>query len=233
MLKFECKKCGKCCEDFGNHGHYLPLFEWEVTELRDIAKNKNVNLNIKPIDVMLDKKSGFAFTFQYGMLNEPCPFLINKSCSIYENRPIACRQFPIGKTHAVSNMINLSNFIHCENFNNREFLEMMSNNAKEIKLRKDYISSKFIETYGDCYDYCLQKDIIEQIMLKTMSSYVGKIAPIKLNESDFNKHEILPFFEYLVKASFMKDKEKEATVDFLKNKDKLLNKRERTDMNSG
>ena len=96
--EFECEKCGRCCH-LG-----VPLF------LPDLASlNSRVNLSKlrsvvkvylspgqeppKGIRLFLDSEDSGD-----GAVDTRCPFLDeNNRCSLYENRPIACRVFPLGQ----------------------------------------------------------------------------------------------------------------------------------------
>ena len=79
-----CKKgCSLCCE----HGDY-PLSELEFhylytayEQLNDSIKTE-INKNIEEI-----KKQNLELY--------SCPFLINNSCSVYNNRPFVCRSFGV------------------------------------------------------------------------------------------------------------------------------------------
>ena len=98
--RFECRRCGYCCSNFGK-SRTLPVFEFEIPGLKERAKQEGVVLVFVPENVFLDKRSGQLFCLNYGMAVMPCPFLIeNKGlhgCSIYKNRPLICRKFPLEK----------------------------------------------------------------------------------------------------------------------------------------
>lgn len=86
-LPFLCNKCGVCCtlEDFLTAG-----------EIKDVPqKRPDVRLRMKSLFEMLgciwkDSKEKYD---QY-VTHNPCPFLNEKSCSIYEIRPEGCRLYP-------------------------------------------------------------------------------------------------------------------------------------------
>jgi Fe-S-cluster containining protein len=86
-LPFLCSKCGVCCtlDDFLTAGEVNAKPE-------EIPK---VHAKLKALFEMLGKifETGEAKYEQYIMQN-PCPFLVDKSCSIYEIRPVGCRLFP-------------------------------------------------------------------------------------------------------------------------------------------
>jgi Fe-S-cluster containining protein len=86
-LPFLCNKCGICCtlEDFLTAGEIS-------AKLQD---QPEVSAKIKGLFEALGKifEAGESKYDKYIMQN-PCPFLVDKSCSIYEIRPDGCRLFP-------------------------------------------------------------------------------------------------------------------------------------------
>lgn len=116
-MEFVCnyEKCkSKCCRDLKNNKmlinydldskrfiHFLTipnevgiaLFNDEKKLLIERAKELNIQLNIKPLRGFLGKDKKIC-VFKWFIDHENCPFLINNSCNIYENRPLVCRSFP-------------------------------------------------------------------------------------------------------------------------------------------
>jgi Fe-S-cluster containining protein len=86
-LPFLCNKCGVCCtlDDFLTAG-----------EIKAKAQEQpEVHAKLKALYDELGKllEAGEAEYDDYTMHN-PCPFLCNKTCMIYQIRPEGCRQFP-------------------------------------------------------------------------------------------------------------------------------------------
>jgi Fe-S-cluster containining protein len=86
-LPFLCSKCGVCCtlEDFLTAGEVNAKPE-EYTEVHSKLK-------------VLFKSLGEVFEISESKYDQyiqksTCPFLVNSLCSIYEIRPIGCRNFP-------------------------------------------------------------------------------------------------------------------------------------------
>ena len=170
--KFICKGCGECCKKFGKgKNSSLPLFEWEVEQYKELAKQKGINLNISPLHYFLDKKSGFVFCLNYGMFNTPCPFLQENKCSIYDYRALICRQFPLlnvpeivkeNKESMKTNNIGASDFFsHCPNFENQKHFEENFKIGERTSV--DEIKEYLKEVYGECYDYALQSNFFKKI----------------------------------------------------------------------
>jgi Fe-S-cluster containining protein len=73
---------------------FLILKDWEYEffhqELVEIRSNRKVLLG----SVAYDLKSNTTIVFNYTLDGQDCPFLNDNLCSIYEKRPLVCRQFP-------------------------------------------------------------------------------------------------------------------------------------------
>ena len=86
-LPFLCSKCGKCCtlEDFLTAGEIKIQPE----------KNLELNARIKALFELLGKIwETSEENYNKHIANNPCPFLVDRYCSIYEVRPDGCRLFP-------------------------------------------------------------------------------------------------------------------------------------------
>lgn len=86
-LPFLCIKCGVCCklEDFLTAGEITAKPEEQL----------QVHAKVKAFFEELGKmwKADRAKYDEY-IAHTPCPFLVDKACSIYEIRPIGCQLFP-------------------------------------------------------------------------------------------------------------------------------------------
>ncbi len=86
-LPFVCSKCGACCtlEDFLTAG--------EINAKPQ--EHPEVHAKIKTLFEELGKKwEADESEYDKYVQQNPCPFLVDKSCSIYELRPEGCRLFP-------------------------------------------------------------------------------------------------------------------------------------------
>lgn len=75
----ECIGCGECCSNF------LPMTDKEVKHIRKIVRSRHLKpINHVPV-VLVNAVDGY------------CPFLDrnrgDKKCTIYEHRPLICRDF--------------------------------------------------------------------------------------------------------------------------------------------
>ncbi len=86
-LPFLCIKCGACCklEDFLTAGE-INAKPQERPEV--LAKNKAL---FEELGKMWEADQA---KYDEYIAHTPCPFLVNKACSIYEIRPEGCRLFP-------------------------------------------------------------------------------------------------------------------------------------------
>ncbi len=95
---FQCRRCGTCC-------HYVfPLFTPDLTKLE---KATNLSKMRGYVKVYLSEGNkppqGIRLFLDAGNPERPptervpCPFLeSDKTCAIYDDRPLACRRFPLG-----------------------------------------------------------------------------------------------------------------------------------------
>jgi Fe-S-cluster containining protein len=86
-LPFLCSKCGVCCtlDDFLTAG--------EVTS--KLQERPEVHAKMKVLSEELGKMfEADEEKYDQHITHTPCPFLVDKSCSIYEIRPDGCRLFP-------------------------------------------------------------------------------------------------------------------------------------------
>jgi Fe-S-cluster containining protein len=206
-MKFECKCCGVCCSNFGDADHkYLPIFESEVDSYKKIAKTKNVKIGFKPVKYLLDKKSGIVFVYLYGMTTEPCPFLENKKCSVYEDRAIICRQFPLlwtAKLHIGDNF-GASCFSECPKFNcKKEFDDKFPID----EIQKEEIDNYLKETYGDCFDSAVLSNTIGRKILEIIKKHdiAGDFRLKEIEEKDLIKYDQVPFIKFLRLRGFDED----------------------------
>ena len=86
-LPFLCNKCGVCCtlDDFLTAG--------EINAKPQ--EHPEVQAKVKALFEALGKMwEGDEAKYDQYIMQTPCPFLIDKSCYIYEIRPEGCRLFP-------------------------------------------------------------------------------------------------------------------------------------------
>ncbi|MBD3229592.1 MAG: hypothetical protein GF329_15535 [Candidatus Lokiarchaeota archaeon] len=88
-ISFQCLKCGNCCKT-----KYLCLYPHELGKAFELADEVGINLEIQPLRFRIDFKNEIILDLIYKVKTKPCPFYINGTCEIHENRFIACRKYP-------------------------------------------------------------------------------------------------------------------------------------------
>ncbi len=95
---FSCEKglaCfGTCCRN-----RYLTLTPYDVLRLKNSLKMHSDEFLVRHTVYRLDPESGFpVISLKMGSDSErECPFLTPVGCSIYRDRPTACRLFPLAR----------------------------------------------------------------------------------------------------------------------------------------
>jgi len=215
QLKFKCLQCGACCKNISGKltsSRGLPLFEWEVNKIKILAKRYKLNIKIKPIDIVLDKKSNSYFCTGYLLANEPCAFLKNNKCLIHKNRPIICRAFPIAKNPLfLNNIPNLSCFSKCPKFNFNNFLS----NSLNLKEGKSYEISKkeIIKKYKKVFDKeTMAASFARDNIFRDFNNLMYNLSKDNLIDLKVIKKEKkiipIPFLQFLVKREFISKKDK-------------------------
>ena len=90
-MSYICRQCGKCCRDLIQKDRGilrgLTLLPEEVDLFPEEFVKPYLGLGRRP------HESGFN-VIAYQLTYEDCPKLEENLCTIYENRPTTCRQFP-------------------------------------------------------------------------------------------------------------------------------------------
>jgi Fe-S-cluster containining protein len=85
-IRFECQGTGKCCTSRDSYGYvYLTL-----EDRRRLSKH--LGISTSAFTRRYCNKTNGYFHLKYPQ--EPCQFLQDKSCTIYEARPVQCRTWP-------------------------------------------------------------------------------------------------------------------------------------------
>ena len=206
-MKFECKCCGWCCRNFGEgNNKYLPIFECEVETYKKIAQKRNIKINFKPVRYLLDEISGVVFVYFYGMTTEPCSFLKDNKCSIYEDRAIICKQFPLlwtAKLH-IGNDFGASCFSECPNLDCKKDFD---DKFPIDEIGKEEIDNYLKETYGSCFDSAVLSNTIGRKILEIIKKHdlAGNLKLKQIEEEDLGKYKVLPFTEFLRVKGFGED----------------------------
>jgi len=210
---FSCQKCGACCQKFG-HGNrnYLPLYDWEVPELENIAKSKNIEIDIRPVSIFYDSISKKFFAVIYGMFDPPCRFYSKeKGCTIYENRPFVCRTFPLFwlPSTVPDRIFGAHCFGHCNMFNHDLFLQSLTKKPLTTK----GISRRVHKYYGNCYISCYGSNKVN-IYITNLLKELEEKNILCLTKIDYGTNiDVMPFFEFLVKNKIISEKKKGKLIE--------------------
>jgi len=224
---FECKKCGWCCKNFSQEKgvNGLPLFEWEKKKFEELAEEKGIKLDIQPTDLIFDKRSNRHICVNYSMKNEPCPFLENNQCSIYTDRPLVCKSFPLAKSPLIPSkdgILNLSGFMKCEHFDNEQFMIHGLGLKKEgvgVHLDKPFMIKKYSEVYGDePLIYSSIRQMIEEFIDETIKKLIEdkKVKFRKVSKFDLDKFAPTSIFDFFIIKGLMDETAKETTIKKLR-----------------
>ncbi len=100
MSKFKCLKCGYCCShsdrDYSEL-RYIPIFYDEIKFLNDLAEKLDIHIEIIPDLMYPDLLNKVYIITTYSLtFPETCGFFdTKKGCSIYEDRPLTCKSYPL------------------------------------------------------------------------------------------------------------------------------------------
>ena len=199
-----------------------------MKKLKQLSEERNVKLDIRPYKPYFDKRQKVAFAMNYAVYDAPCPFLIDNRCSIHADRPLICRKFPIAispyfeilrSKGSTKPQINLSNFYHCKNFNNKDFLKLVEGTRQRSEVDKQYRA-----VYGDCYDDAIHSEMIVAGMANLLEYIIknGYVKLRKIKQSDLDKLTIVPFFDFL--KTILPEETCEKAQAHLLDKDAVLSK---------
>jgi len=216
----------------GTH-NCLPLFEWEVEKLKELAEEKNISLNIKPVDLVLDKRTNRAICMQF-WLEAPCPFLIDNKCSIYEDRPLICKAYPMVDCPYFTGKVMDINVADCNAFTIDEQKLALQGTTEHItsensiKIPRQKLAKRYQNFFGEeCFINSFLigqiKEYTGQIMEKLITDKTIKLR--KISKFDYSKHNPTPFLEFLQLKGLMDEAGKlhliKELTDYNKVKEKL------------
>jgi Fe-S-cluster containining protein len=181
---FTCLRCGQCCKDFVSdsikdmkinefnspitiylHKSYLNLYDWEIENFSKELKNISSNKKILPTIVSFDLVTERTIVHMYTLEGQDCPFLKNNECSIYDKRPLVCRQFPCMQDMGFifsNEPVNLSRNTLCKFEENDEFPA----NLDKKNLSRKELMQIFKRRYGDSFYYNMADRMFTEITAK-------------------------------------------------------------------
>ena len=219
-----CDGCGAtCCQstiiyaslyDVASVSKYFPIFF--------LIKNSKISL---------------VYFFYYGEKDkEHCPYLKNDLCSIYEQRPYACRSYPF--SNIKNDFYNDSN---CPNIVKNEFgMKLADSKRVNPKILKDFIGEDFlskkesiIEISEEFVKFCNKNDLLipyekhyanNEIYMNfkpSMQKNLYLIHPFKIAALRLNKQKLFDGKEYFLSIIQELIKTQTNVKELLKSKEKL------------
>lgn len=224
-LKFECNCCGECCRHISDEegsANGLPLFEWEIDKIKKFLTDKNLKAEIKPIDLVFDKKSGKYFCTGYVLAKEPCVFLNGCKCSIHKDRPIFCRAFPVARNpEFLDDVPDLNCFSRCPNFDFKAFLRNSLGlvEGKPFNLSRKKVNEEYAKTFDEeIMKNSFARDSILSFFDETMAALSKEgLIDIELVDKVPEGKKVIPFLQFLVENKFIGEKEKDKLIEDWKN----------------
>ncbi len=169
---FECKRCGKCCENPGE----IAIFEWEKEIIEKEAEKEN-NGNAVVVPGIIAKIGNSKIIVQWKIRNKgKCLFFdeISRRCKIYENRPLVCRAYPLS----------------CSGINLKEVREIIGEECKYAKIpfnigekitKKELIERLKLE-YGEIFLWAFRLDVARIFIMDLLKFYEEEIKKLDTNE---------------------------------------------------
>lgn len=209
-VSFQCKKCGQCCKRFAKG--FLPLWEFEVYEMLELAKEKGIEIpagKIKPVDPLFEEITGVIVFPYYGLFMEPCPFLDKKNnCRIYDQRFSICRRFPILIHPEYKNFlkdgIEEKDFMLCENFDLPVFLNQVNFQPSKEKSMK-----AFEKAFGRIAEDAKKANKVKNFIDGKMRQLIAdkKVVFKKVPDQLSWRYKQMPVLYFLRKRGFLNQKE--------------------------
>ena len=139
-LRYECMKCGTCCSIPKNlksdYIKRIPLYPEEVDRLIKIAEKRNLPFKVKEDLVFPDIKNKKILVLTYRFILKPqgrCVFYDrNQGCTIHEEKPYACKAYPLAIRRIDSFNIEITIDPLC-NFIAKNYEHLKNVNSESIK----------------------------------------------------------------------------------------------------
>ena len=81
------------CRDLPHTG--LSLTNAEAASLRAVAEQRGVRADIHPRTFLIETRRRWTVVVDWHLAHASCPFYADFKCTVYEQRPLPCRAFPV------------------------------------------------------------------------------------------------------------------------------------------
>ena len=182
----------------------LPISCYEVLPLINIAKEKGIDFNPRPSNVLIDDKRKKVLVLMYDLGYADCPFLDkNNACSIYEDRPLICRTYPF--EYSVKGNMAIYTANECVRVDRDYFNKSIGSldNPRPVKeTRQDIIKYFGKETFT----YAMMSDILYSRQSVAIKYFIDNKdnpffrivrKPLRFMERKLSGFEFIPFNVFL------------------------------------
>jgi Fe-S-cluster containining protein len=141
--------------------------------------------------------------------NHACPFVSEKGCTVYEDRPWSCRMYPVGE--ATPNM----------NDNEDSFYFLLKEDVCKgyNEKGKKWTIKEWMKDQG-VYDYILPGERFKQVSLHDFFAKADAIEPVKLEMFYMVCYDIDKFRSFVFESTFLKRFiVEEEEIELMKNDD--------------
>lgn len=108
-FQFGCKACGKCCRD-----KVIMLNPYDIFQLTKYLNMSQAVFAQKYCGFSIGKESNLPIVY-IDFKGEPCPFLINKKCSVHKVKPFVCASYPLGRAVSNDKLVYFRQEVSCGN----------------------------------------------------------------------------------------------------------------------
>lgn len=127
-FQFGCKACGKCCRD-----KLIMLNPYDIFQLTKHLDMGQAEFAQKYCGFTIGKNSNLPIVY-LDFKGGPCPFLVNKRCSVHMVKPFVCASYPLGRGIKDDKLVYFKNDVSCGNKYDKQVVRDWvygSRNAKE------------------------------------------------------------------------------------------------------
>lgn len=126
-------------EDIESGPRKIIVYPEESDILTVLAKAKNIEVSFLEEDILPDMKNKKIIVPRYSIKPDEkniCPFLKNNQCSIYDQRPLSCRAYPIIIYGLESNNFSMDIDFSCQSLKDYSRLGKVFNNIDLNGIKK-------------------------------------------------------------------------------------------------
>ena len=178
-FKFQCHKeieCfTKCCAKLN-----LLLTPYDILRLKNHLKTSSSDFLDKYTDMRIDERSRYPMIYlnMNKDNNDKCPFLSLDGCQVYEDRPSACRIYPIGRastkpsdTKDAKEQFFIVTEEHCLGFKEEKKWAISEWMANEGLIEYNRMNDKWMEIITAQKSLGDETNITQKIRMFNMASY--------------------------------------------------------------